>query len=112
MKQHNSIQVNSRGKLKIKISNYHGLVVEREALHLANGIGGRRHVLEDDPSLAFVLERLEGQHIQNLPELREHGVQRLLQFVELDFLVQVVDVDRLIRRNFAAAVVLSHGFSL
>lgn len=58
----------------MKLRLYHRLVVEGEALHLAKSIGGGRGVVEDHPGLPFVLQRLEGQHLQYPPELREHRV--------------------------------------
>lgn len=61
---------------------YHGLVVERKALHLAKRIGGGGHALEDHPRLPLVLQRLERLHLQYLPKLREHRMQRLLQLCE------------------------------
>ncbi len=80
-------------RVRLGVGDPHGLVVEGEALHGPDGGGGRGDLLEDDEGLAAHLERAQGHDVQDLPELREDGVERLLEVLLLDLLVQVVDVD-------------------
>lgn len=58
---------------------HHGLVVEREALHGAQGIGGAADFLEDDEGLAPHLQAPRHQDIQDLAKLGEDGIQGLLE---------------------------------
>ena len=61
------------------VCNPHGLVVEREALHGAHGHGCGCHAGEDHPRLPSELVRLRGDDVDDLAELAEDGLQRLLQ---------------------------------
>ena len=76
-----------------------GLVEEGEALHGTQGVGGVRHVREDDEGLATLLQCLAGDDVQNRTELREHGMEALAQCLLRHFLVDVVHVDRLTRSD-------------
>lgn len=58
---------------------YHLLVEEHEALQIAHGLGGRRHVLEHDPRLAAQPERAADVDLENRTKLREQGVEALLE---------------------------------
>mmetsp|Transcript_1527 Transcript_1527/g.6814 ORF Transcript_1527/g.6814 Transcript_1527/m.6814 type:complete len:247 (+) Transcript_1527:916-1656(+) len=81
-------------RLGLRVRDAHGLVVEREALHSAHGLGCGCHVGEDHPRLPSELVRLRGDDVDDLAELAEDGLQRLLQLILLGLFVQVVDVDR------------------
>lgn len=58
---------------------YHGLIVERETLHLPKCIRSRRYILKNHPSLTLMFQSFESQHLKYLPKLAENSVQGLLQ---------------------------------
>jgi len=91
--------INSVKKLKqnAKILGLVGCGGGIRTLHGTESIGGAADLLEDNKSLAAHLEGFQRHNVQYLAELGENGVQRLLEVLLLDLLVEVVDVDRVIR---------------
>mmetsp|Transcript_11343 Transcript_11343/g.30963 ORF Transcript_11343/g.30963 Transcript_11343/m.30963 type:complete len:312 (-) Transcript_11343:2-937(-) len=77
----------------------HGLVVEGEALQGLQGVCCAGDFLEDDPGLPAALEGLHRDNVDDAAEGREHLAQRLLQRLDVDFVVKVVHVERLVRRE-------------
>jgi hypothetical protein len=75
----------------------HWLVVEGKSLHRPECSCSRRNILEHHKCLSSHFERLHGNDVQNGTELRENGVERFLQLFFLYFLVQVVDIECLVR---------------
>lgn len=75
---------------------YHGLVVEREALHGTQGVGGTADLLEDDEGLAPHLQAPRHQDIQDLAKLGEDGIQGLLELIFLDLLIEIVDINSVV----------------
>lgn len=68
-------------------------------------------VFKSHEGLSPHLECFERDNIEDRPELREDGIQRLLEFLFLDFLVEVVDVDRVVwsHVHLAGCQVLFHA---
>lgn len=62
---------------------YHGLVEEGIALEGLDGCRCTRHLLVDDEGLASVLGGLGDDHVQDLSELTEKGIQALCQLYDM-----------------------------
>lgn len=83
-------------RVSLCVLDAHGLVVEREALHGAQGIGGAGDLLEDDEGLAPHLHDPRHQDIQDLAKLGEDGIQGLLELILLDLLIEIVDINSVV----------------
>ena len=66
-------------------------------MHRPQCVGGAADFFEDYKRLAPHFEGLEGDYVEDLAKLREDGVEGLLEVILLDLLVQVVDVDGVVR---------------
>lgn len=89
-------------RLRLSVSDSHWLIVKRKALHLPQRIGRRRNIGEDNPSLAAKTNAAAAHYVQNFAELGEHRVDRLFEHFFLDFLVQVIQVERVVRGDVHA----------
>eukprot|EP00964_Phaeocystis_antarctica_P096221 scaffold62560_cov33-Phaeocystis_antarctica.AAC.1 len=87
------VELGHRVGLAVSVRDHHRLLVKGEALHLPHGLRGGRDVSENDERLSPHLEGLERDHVKDGAELREGGVEALLELVLGDLLVDVVDVD-------------------
>ena len=74
-------------------SDVHGLVKELEAVGLVNGLLGRLGLLEDDESLALGLQVGLGDDVDNGSILGEDSLQRGLQRLGLDALLEVAHIN-------------------
>lgn len=71
----------------------HRLLEQLEALHLLDGGQRRLGLIEDDEGLALGLEVRLGHNVDHVAILGEDGVQRLLERLRLDALLEVAHVD-------------------
>lgn len=74
-------------------SDLHGLVKELEAVGFVNGLLGRLGVLEDDESLAFGFQVRLGDDVDDVAILGEDNLQRGLERLGLDALLEVAHID-------------------
>lgn len=66
-------------RLDVRGGIYHGFVVKRKSLHGSQGIGGTINLFKNNKGLTLHLHALCNQNVQDLSELGEYSVQRLLQ---------------------------------
>lgn len=85
--------------LRFGVINSHRFIVKGESLHCSQCIGGACDLFENYKGLSTHLQCFECDDVQNLAELRENRVQRLLQFILLHLFIQIVDVNRVARSN-------------
>ncbi len=71
----------------------HGLVKQREAVDLVDGLLGARRRVEHDKRLALGLEVRLGDDVDDLAELGKDGAQGGRQGLGLGALLEVLDVD-------------------
>ena len=71
----------------------HGLVEELESLDVLDGTECRLGVLEDDERLALRLQVGLGDNINNLSIFGEDGMQRFLERLGLNALLEVANID-------------------
>lgn len=71
----------------------HWLFEELEALHILDGSLRRLGLIKDDKGLALGLEVRLGHDINHVAILGKDGAQRLLEWLGLDALFQIADVD-------------------
>lgn len=73
--------------------NLHRLFEELEALNLVDGRLCRLGLVEDDKGLALSLEIGLGHDVNHVAILGKDGVQRLLERLGLDALLEITNVD-------------------
>jgi hypothetical protein len=79
----------------------HGFVVEGKALHRSQSFHGTADFLEDDPSLTFPRQGLlPTVNVNDVSELLKNGAQGFLETFTLQFVAQIVQVERVVWRRW------------
>mmetsp|Transcript_18342 Transcript_18342/g.57705 ORF Transcript_18342/g.57705 Transcript_18342/m.57705 type:complete len:316 (-) Transcript_18342:21-968(-) len=85
------------------VRNSHRLVQEDKALQSPQRVGGARDVAEHNEGLALLLQRPGSHDVHDLAVGGEELEEAALQVGDLDLVVDVVHIQRLVRRHIAVS---------